>query len=132
MALCQSLLLIMTVPDLRKNCLHLAGLRELQSLCYLQGSAAQRDRLKSRFTALRQLQRRKGGILYRICLRPSQIWLILKRAQTGCVVKHSVASSYGWHAETYRGLRLLDASYSYKNDYNAPASRRRTKPMRCR
>jgi hypothetical protein len=47
---------------------------------------------------------------------------ILKRAETCCVVKHATASSCGSRAETCCGLRLLDASYSYKNDYTGAAS----------
>jgi len=42
----------------------------------------------------------------------------LKRAETCCAVKHAAAISYSWLAETCCGLLLLDASYSYKNDYS--------------
>jgi hypothetical protein len=48
---------------------------------------------------------------------------ILKRAESCCVVSHAIAISYGWHAETCCRLRLLDASYSYKNDYSSMAWR---------
>ena len=53
----------------------------------------------------------------------ARIWRCAKRAERCGAIKPVAASSCGWFAETCCSLLLLDASYSYKNDYSGIALR---------